>query len=109
MANEWRFPSSTVSARRLAYQFGGRVGVGWQVSGSKSVSARDELAAWRTAMRKRRRIYLVKLEYCLYASTEKKAVYFLVDSMRRGANAQPDRWIELLRTDVRRPGEVGDW
>ena len=53
--------------------------------------------------------YIVKLEYILYARTEDDAVDFLVRTVRTTAYQTPERAIELLRTDVRRPGEAGDW
>lgn len=60
-------------------------------------------------MRRKGKMYIVKLEYCLYAPTQKGAVDFFVNALRKQADEEPDRSIELLRTDVRRPGEVGEW
>ena len=53
--------------------------------------------------------YIVKLEYILYGWSEDDAVDILVRTLRRKAYQAPQRAIELLRTDVRRPGEAGDW
>ena len=55
------------------------------------------------------REFIVKLEYILYAETEVDAVDFLVGTVRSIVYETPERGIELLRTDVRRPGEIGDW
>ncbi len=60
-------------------------------------------------MAKKMRDYIVKLEYILCARTEDDAVDFLVRTLRKTSYQTPDRAIELLRTDVRRPGEAGDW
>jgi hypothetical protein len=53
--------------------------------------------------------YIVKLEYILDARNRVDAVDFLVRTVRKTAYQTPERGIELLRTDVRRPGEAGDW
>ncbi len=60
-------------------------------------------------MARKMREFIVKLEYILYAKTEDDAVDFLVGTVRTIAYQTPERGIELLRTDVRRQGEIGDW
>jgi hypothetical protein len=60
-------------------------------------------------MSKKKREFIVKLEYSLFAWSEKDAVDFLLRTMRMAANQDPDRGVAILRTDVRQPGEIGDW
>ncbi len=60
-------------------------------------------------MARKMKEFIVKLEYILYARNRVDAVDFLVGTVRRTAYQTPERAIELLRTDVRRPGESGDW
>lgn len=60
-------------------------------------------------MGKRTREFIVKLEYSLYAKSERDAVDFLLDAMRIAGDRDPERGLATLRTDVRRPGEIGDW
>ncbi len=60
-------------------------------------------------MARKMREFIVKLEYVIYAKTEENAVDFLVGTVRTTAYQTSERGIELLRADVRRPGEIGDW
>ena len=60
-------------------------------------------------MARKMKEFIVKLEYILYARNRVDAVDFLVGTVRRTAYQTTERAIELLRTDVRRPGESGDW
>lgn len=53
--------------------------------------------------------YIVKLEYSLYGKTEEDVVDFLLCAVGKAAEHEPDRAVEVLRTDARRPGEIGDW
>lgn len=53
--------------------------------------------------------YIVKLEYSLYGKTEEDVVDFLLRAVGKAAEHEPDRAVEILRTDARRPGEIGDW
>ncbi len=53
--------------------------------------------------------FIVKLEYSLNGRSEKDVVDYLMGAIRRAAAQDPDRGVETLRTDVRRPGEIGDW
>jgi len=53
--------------------------------------------------------FIVKLELSLKARTERDAVDFLLRAVRTAADGDPGRVVEALRTDVRRPGEIGDW
>ncbi len=57
----------------------------------------------------RLREFIVKLEYSLYAKREVDAVDFFLDAVRAAEHQAPDRGVKLLRTDVRQPGEIGDW
>ena len=53
--------------------------------------------------------FIVKLEYNLYPNTETDAVDFLLEAVRMAAQQNLARSVEILRTDVRAPGEIGDW
>ncbi len=61
------------------------------------------------AMRKGMKRHIVKLEYSLSGRNERDALDFLVRAVRKAAEHELDRAVELLRTDARRPGEIGDW
>jgi len=56
-------------------------------------------------------VYLVKLEYRVKAPQYQQAVDALTKAIRLNANRDTPITMtaELLRTDVRRPGESGDW
>jgi hypothetical protein len=62
-----------------------------------------------SAMRRGMKGFIVKLEYALNGRNEKDALDFLLSAVRRAADQDLDRGVETLRTDVRRPGEIGDW
>jgi hypothetical protein len=59
----------------------------------------------------RPRDFLVKLEYRVTAPNRSRAVDALTASIRLNASTDTEitRSAELLRTDVRRPGEGGEW
>jgi hypothetical protein len=61
--------------------------------------------------RPRPRDFLVKLEYRVTAPNRFRAVDALTASIRLNASTDTEitRSAELLRTDVRRPGEGGEW
>ena len=60
-------------------------------------------------MRKGMKRFIVKLEYSLNGRNEKDAVDFLLAAVRGAGENDPDRGVSTLRTDVRLPGEIGDW
>lgn len=60
-------------------------------------------------MGKKMREFIVKLEYSLYAKSEKDAVDFLLSAVRIPGDREPGRGLATLRTDARRPREIGGW
>ncbi len=52
-------------------------------------------------------MFLVKLEYRIVSDGQENACDSLTGAIRNGLPADTER--ELLRTDVRRPGEAGEW
>jgi len=53
--------------------------------------------------------FIVKLEYSLNGRNERDAVDFLLSAVRKAGEHSSDRAIATLRTDVRLPGEIGEW